>query len=202
MAEEEAVPSQTFDDLFTIHQDIKQSTVIENVKCEEKINTKEEYIEDYFEENVSMDCDDNGGATSDVFDIFKKLKESTTEKNLIFDAEPPLKKAKRRIQFILTENDCSKLNIFRKYNPDLPKYMESKDTNPLYVQFNNYLINVPNLSYNSNYEDLKMAEIVTDTKIILCKHIYIVKNVQTRAGDEAFTAITVCIKCGFTKITN
>lgn len=201
------------------HQNSKIKGYMKNTTLQVE-SSEEEYDEEEEEEESSEDDNKETDVENEILEIeddneddpledilkfkFNNLKRKTEPHFDLLTSKP--KKAKSQTtpkdKKSYNTGNMHSMNIFRKIssNSTIPDYMKTENNkNILLCQFSNYVLRVPLLNVNFNYNDLQEAVIPLDSKPTKCNHIFECQNIQIACGDEAFTNIKICKLCNLTK---
>ncbi|UBZ25537.1 LEF-5 [Crangon crangon nudivirus] len=101
--------------------------------------------------------------------------------------------------------DQPKLNVFAKLGVTLPKCVydpaTSKIKDPLFVQTENLVLQVPKYAFGDTYDDLPAASMVDNYIPAECQHIYVtIGQNQRRGNDEINNIYSRCTLCNRVKL--
>ncbi|UVX94904.1 LEF-5 [Callinectes sapidus nudivirus] len=94
----------------------------------------------------------------------------------------------------------TKLNVIYGDSPHVGMNIQ-KGPDTVNVRFTNIICAAPNIPGSGINENLTPCPAVDSSKVYKCIHDFTVENKKTRSGDEIFTIIYYCKKCGFTRYT-
>ncbi|UVT30840.1 LEF-5 [Penaeus vannamei nudivirus] len=112
------------------------------------------------------------------------------------DEQPQVKRGgKTKIQLEPHKKiNFSKLCVIYDKSEHIMSQMEMVQ-NMVIVKFDNYAFSVPNVKDVAK-SNLKPCPPIDTSEVITCKHTYVITQEQTRKGDELFTVLKKCTKCG------